>query len=363
MKACLFLANNEPMVVEDVTLDPPGAGEVHVKWSATGVCHSDVSIWQGILPIPPGSILGHEGAGTVLEVGEGVEGFAVGDHVVGNFNPICGECFFCKEGQTYICEQGPMIGMGRMPFSRSDGSRLFGGVGGLAGFSEEAIVHQSAIVKIPSGLPLEEACLIGCGVTTGVGAVMNSAKVKAGSTVAVIGCGGVGQSVVQGARLAGAANIVAIDLSESKRAAAISFGATHAIDPREDDPIPFLQGLTSGRGADYSFEVVGVAALQRQAYEMTRAGGTVCWVGVTPVTDEVSIPSGMMTLQNKAVLGTIYGSADVREDFVKYADYALEGKLNLKDMVSQRITINDINEAFEAILSGDVIRSVVIHDS
>jgi S-(hydroxymethyl)glutathione dehydrogenase/alcohol dehydrogenase len=363
MKACLFLANNEPLVVEDVKLDAPSQpGEVHVKWSASGVCHSDLSIWTGKLPIPAGSVLGHEGAGVVVDPGLNTMGLKAGDHVIGSFVPTCGECFYCTSGQSYICEKSIEIGFGRMPFERSDGSRLFGAVGGLATFAEETLVHESAIVKVPSDFPLEQACLIGCGVTTGVGAVLNAAKVTKGSTVAIIGCGGVGQSVVQGCRIAGAANIVAIDLNEAKRAAASKFGATHSIDPSVEDPIEFLKGLTEGRGADFAFEVVGVPALQRQAYDMTRPGGVTCMVGVPDMSAEVSVPAAMLPLQNKSIVGTIYGTSDVRKDFIRFINFAKSGELDLADMVSQRIGINDINEAFTAMLEGDVIRSVIMYD-
>ncbi|MFT4570255.1 MAG: S-(hydroxymethyl)glutathione dehydrogenase/alcohol dehydrogenase [Hyphomicrobiaceae bacterium] len=363
MKACLFLENLAPMVVEELTLDPPSApGQVHVKWAASGVCHSDLSIWDGKLPIPPGCILGHEGAGVVIDAGDNSIGLRNGDHVVGSFVPACGACFYCANGQPFICENALMTGMSIMPFNRSDGSKMFGAVGGLATFAEESVVHESALVKIPSDFPLEQACLVGCGVTTGVGAALNAAKVQPGQTVAVIGCGGVGQSVIQGCRIAGAGTIIAIDLNEAKRATAIKFGATHTHDPTVGDTLEFVQGLTEGRGVDVAFEVVGVPALQRQAYDMTRSGGITCFVGVPDLNDEVSLPAALIALQNKTIVGTIYGSADVRQDFVKFVNMAKAGDLDLASMVSQRITINDINEAFVAMKEGDVIRSVVIYD-
>lgn len=351
------------MTVEEITLDQPSQpGEVHVKWTASGVCHSDLSIWEGKLPIPPGCILGHEGAGIVVSALDSKTGLKPGDHVIGNFVPICGECFFCTSGQPYICENGQQIGMGRFPFSRSDGSRLFGAVGGLATFAEEAVVHEAALVKIPSDFPLEQACLIGCGVTTGVGAALNAAKVTKGSTVAVIGCGGVGQSVIQGCRIAGAAQIIAIDLNEAKRATATRFGATHSCDPSVNDPIGFVQGLTGGRGADFAFEVVGHTALQRQALDMTRAGGACTWVGVPNLMDEVSVPAAMIPLMNKSIIGTIYGTADVREDFVRFINFVKSGDLDLAGMVSRRIKLGEVNEAFTEMMKGDSIRSVIIHD-
>ncbi len=363
MRACIFVANNEPMVVEDVTLNPPAAGEVHVRWAASGVCHSDLSIVQGKLPVPPPSVIGHEGAGVVVSVGEGVKSVEAGDHVVGTFQPVCGECFFCKNGQSFVCAESQNIGFGRMPFIRGDGTPLFGGVGGLGTFAEETVCHEAAIVKIPKDIPLEEACLIGCGVTTGVGSAINAAQVTKGSTVAVIGCGGVGQAVIQGCKINGAENIIAIDLNEAKRASATKFGATHSVDPSVEDPIEFVKGLTEGRGADFVFEVVGTPALQRQAYDMTRAAGKCCWVGVPSLTDEVTLPAAMITLEAKQVIGSMYGNSQVQSDFLKFVQWAKDGQLDLKGMVSQRITINDINEAFTAMVEGDVIRSVVIHGS
>ena len=364
MKATLFVANNEPMVVDEVTLDAPSQpGQVHVKWSASGVCHSDLSIWTGKLPLPPPAVLGHEGAGVVVSALDSKHGLQPGDHVIGSFVPKCGECFYCKNGQPFICEQSQVIGAGCTPITTSDGTKTAGAVGGLGTFAEEALVDERALVKIPKDIiALEEACLIGCGVTTGVGAALNAAKVQPGQTVAVIGCGGVGQSVIQGCRIAGAANIVAIDLNESKRATAAKFGATHSCDPSVDEPIGFMQGLTEGRGADVAFEVVGTAALQTLAYNMVRPGGVACWVGVPGFEAEPTISGAFTPLMNKTVVGSMYGSADVSTDFVKFVNYAKSGELNLKDMVSRRITINDINEAFTEMLEGDVIRSVVIYD-
>lgn len=363
MKAALFTANNEPMAIEELTLDAPSQpGEVHVKWTASGVCHSDLSIWEGKLPIPPGCILGHEGAGVVVSALDSKTGLAAGDHVIGSFVPVCGECYFCRNGQPFVCAKSQEIGMGRFPFARSDGSRMFGAVGGLATFAEASVVHESALVKIPADFPLEQACLIGCGVTTGVGAALNAAKVSKGSTVAVIGCGGVGQSVIQGCRIAGAASIIAIDLNEAKRAAASRFGATHSCDPSVQDPVSFVQGLTEGRGADFAFEVVGHTALQRQALDMTRAGGVCCWVGVPNLMDEVSVPAAMIPLANKSIVGTIYGSADVRTDFVKFVNFAKKGELDLAHMVSRKIKLAEVNDAFAEMGAGDSIRSVIIHD-
>src|SRR6185503_14010478 len=211
---------------------------------------------------------------------------------------------------------------------------------------------------IPNDFPLEQAALIGCGVTTGVGAALFAAKVKPGSTVAIIGCGGVGLSAVQGCRIAGADKIIAIDLNPSKRKAAEEFGATDSFDPSETDPVGKVKDMTEGRGADYTFEVVGNTTLQRQAYDMTRPGGVCCWVGIPNMMAEVSIPAAMIALENKSIVGTLYGSANVRTDMVKFVELAKKGDLQLQKMVSRRIKLEEINDAFRAMLEGEVIRSV-----
>ena len=361
MKAAIMEANNEPLVIDEVIIGTPGDHEIHVKWGATGVCHSDVSIWQGKLPIPPPAVLGHEGAGVVLEAGKNDYGLSAGDHVIGSFVPVCGKCFFCRNDQPFVCATALEI-MFRRPFTRSDGSDLGVGPGGLATFAEEAIVHESALVKIPEEFPFDQAALVGCGVTTGVGSVLNAAQVKAGSTCAVIGCGGVGQAVIQGCRIAGAEQIIAVEPNEAKRNASKNFGATHTVNPSDEDATEYVKGLTEGRGADYAFEVVGVPTLQRQAYDMTRPGGSVVWVGVPNYIDEVSVPAAGTPLENKNIIGTIYGSSKVREDFVKFLNYSKEGDLDLGSMVSQRLKLEDVNESFTAMLEGDVIRSVIVYD-
>jgi len=362
MRACIHVGTNEPMVVEEVALDAPGEHEVHVKWRASGVCHSDLSVWNGSLPVPTPNILGHEGAGVVVAAGRNDAGFAPGDHVIGNFRPSCGKCYFCERGQPYVCRNTLKLAMGRSPWQRADGSKLIGGVGGLGTFAEESVVHEGALVRIPKDFSLVEGALIGCGVTTGVGAVLFAARVDEGDTCAVIGCGGVGQSVIQGCRLAGAANIVAVDPNAARRKAAQQSGATHTVDPTQEDTAELVRELTAKRGADVAFEVVGVPELQRQAYDLTRPGGKVVWVGIPPVTAEVRLPSAVMVLQNKQVIGTIFGSANVRRDMLTLIDYTKRGDLDVGSMVSQRIGIDDINDAFRAMLEGDVIRSVVMYD-
>jgi len=362
MRASILVAVNEPLVVEDVTLDPPSENEVHVKWHASGVCHSDLSVWNGNLPVPTPNILGHEGAGVVVAAGANDAGFAPGDHVVGNFRPMCGNCYYCQHDQPYVCRNTLKLAMGRSPWARADGTKLIGGVGGLGTFAEESVVHEGALVKVPKEFPLEQAALIGCGVTTGVGAVLFAARVQPGASCVVIGCGGVGQSVIQGCRLAGASEIIALDLNAAKRTAAEASGATRTIDPAREDVSEIVRGLTEKRGVDFAFEAVGIPELQRQAYDLTRPGGTVVWIGIPAVTATVSLPSAVMVLQNKQVIGTIFGSANVRRDMLTLIDHCRCGDLDVGSMVSQRIGLDDVNEAFKAMLEGDVIRSVIVFD-
>ena len=335
MKAALFLEHEKPMPIEEISLDPPGPGEVHVKWAASGVCHSDISFWNGTIPVPPPTIIGHEGAGRVVSVGEGVKDFGPGDHVIGSFVPTCGECFYCKNGQAYVCEKSLEIGFGRMPFIRKDGSRMLPGPGGLSTFAEETVCSPAALVKIPKEFDLIEAALIGCG--------------------------GVGLSVVQGCRIAKAGKIIAVDLNPEKRKIAEKFGATHSVDPAEVDLGEYIRKVNDGRGADYSFEVVGSPKLQRQAYDVTRPGGVCIWVGVPNLAAEATIPSALMVLENKSIVGTVYGSANVRTDFVKLLEFSKKGELDLKGMVSRRIALEEVNDAFRAMMEGEVIRSVIVY--
>ena len=265
MRAAVLQAYNEPMVIEEITLADLGPTSVRLHIDASGVCHSDVTAAQGKVPMGTPLILGHEGTGTVLAVGSDVSRVKVGDRIIASFVPACGDCFFCLDDQSQLCE-----GMGAASFgakgTRPDGSEVRG-MTGLGTFADEMQIDESMCVKIETDLPSDQLALIGCGVTTGVGAALNTAQIKPGSTVAVIGCGGVGQSVLQGARIAGASRIFAIDPVEMKRKTAEQLGATDLIDPADGDPVEQVQALTDGRGADYAFEVIGLPETIQQAYD------------------------------------------------------------------------------------------------
>jgi S-(hydroxymethyl)glutathione dehydrogenase/alcohol dehydrogenase len=329
-----------------------------VQIDASGVCHSDVTVANGGVPMPPPVILGHEGAGTVLEIGPEVTRVKVGARVIASFVPACGNCFFCLRDQSNLCEHG--IDLMFAPRGlRKDGSTVFG-MTGLGTFSDEMTTEESMLVKVETDLPAEQLALIGCGVTTGVGAALNTAKVEPGATVAVIGCGGVGQSVIQGARIAGASRIFAIDPVELKRKTAEVLGATDLIDPADGDPIQQVKALTDGRGADYAFEVIGLPETILQAYNTARRGGTVVIVGMARVDATVTFPAMGLFYEEKKVLGSMYGSAKVRRDFPRLVSLIETGRLDVGAMVSRRIKLDEVNDAFRAMQAGEVIRSVIV---
>lgn len=357
MRAALFTGVDRGLSVEDVELCPPGPRDVVVGIGASGVCHSDLSIRSGMVPYPAPAVLGHEGAGTVEWIGAEVDRVAVGDRVIASFVPSCGNCFHCRLDESHLCEASSRS-RETPRFRRSDGSTAIAFTG-LGTFAEAMVVDQASVVPIRTELPDDQVALLGCGVTTGVGAALNTARVVPGSSVAVIGCGGVGQSVLQGARIAGAATIIAIDPVEMKRETGTRLGATHAVDPSDGDPVEAVRALTSGRGVDYAFEVIGHPTTIRQAYDMARRGGTAVVVGMSRHDAEVSFPAFTLFHQAKTLVGSHYGTAQVRRDFQRLVDLAESGQLDLGAMVSKRIAIDEVEDAFRAMEAGEVIRSVI----
>jgi S-(hydroxymethyl)glutathione dehydrogenase/alcohol dehydrogenase len=361
MKAAVLEAYGQPLNVTDVELHDPQAHEVKLRIRATGVCHSDLSIQQGKLPYPTPCVLGHEAAGEVIEIGDGVTNVKVGDHVVCMWTPMCGNCYMCRRGQTHLCEG--VRGMGLMDDGTSrlslNGQLVYHGIN-AATFAEEGIYRDYALVKIGDDIPFEIASVVGCGVLTGVGAAINTAKVRPAESVAVLGCGGVGINVIQGARLVGANPIIAIDTMQAKLDMAERFGATHLIDASNKDAVAEVMGLTGGRGADASFEVVGNPTLQRKVFDMTRRGGRAVFVGAAALTDEVTLPSLILALGEKNVLGCYYGSCDPKRDIPLFLDLWKAGKLDLEGLVTQTLRLDDVNGAFEDMESGKVIRTVLV---
>ena len=353
-------ATQQPLEVREVELDGPQAGEVLVRIAATGVCHSDLSIIDGVIMTLTPNVLGHEGAGVVEEVGSGVTRVKPGDHVIVSWVAACRSCFYCVHGQPQLCLSG-VRSNGMMDDGSTrlhlDGGTLFHGLN-AATFAEATVLRASAVVPIPEDVPFEIAALIGCGVTTGVGAAIRTAHVQPGERVVVIGCGGVGLSVVQGCRLAGASTIVAVDPVESRREAARRMGATHACVP--DDATRLTRELTEGINADVVFEVVGRAELQRAAWELTRRGGRTVLVGVPAMDAETTLPSLMLTIGERAVLGCIYGSADIDRDFPWLVGLYRAGRLDLDSLVTQRLPLERINDAFDAMRRGEELRTVLV---
>lgn len=359
MRAAVLHEHNKPLVVEEITEAALRPGELRVEVTASGVCHSDVMVASGGVPFPVPIILGHEGAGRVLEVGPGVEDLSVGDHVVATFTPVCGRCFFCVRGQTNLCPFGPTE-LGQLAKGTLADGREVTALTSLGTFSDVMTAHRSSLLKVETDIPDAQLALLGCGVTTGVCAVLNTARVEPGSTVVVIGCGGVGQSVIQGAQIAGASRIFAVDPVAMKRDAAKAFGATDVLDPTTDDVIDVVKTATGGLGADYTFEVVGFAETLVQAFEAARPGGTVVLVGFAPAGAEVSLPMLQLMVEEKAVLGSNFGSAQILRDLPKLISLAEAGRLDLDRMVTKTIGLDDVNDAFHDMETGEVIRSVIV---
>jgi S-(hydroxymethyl)glutathione dehydrogenase/alcohol dehydrogenase len=352
--AILWELNKELDVRDDVELTELGPGECHIQLVSSGVCHSDLSVQNGTIPMPPPCVLGHEGAGIVREVGPGVTDVKAGDHAILSFTPACRKCKACLRGQSNLCET--MMAMSISPHFIVDGKKI-PGMTGCGTFAEEMIVPENAVIPVPRDIPLGIVSLIGCGVTTGVGAAFHTAGVTPGSSVAVIGCGGVGIAAIQGARIAGAAEIVAIDPVESKHALAKKFGATHAVKPGDVEGVK--KDVTGGEGFDYVLECVGHPATIRQCYDLARRGGTAVVVGVGRLDQQVQFSAFEFFYGDKSLKGSMYGGANVRVDFPRLLRLWKTGKLDLEGMITRRLRLEDVNEAFRAMQAGEVIRSVI----
>ena len=343
------------VVQDDVTVVGPGPGQVRIAIKAAGVCHSDLSARNGGLPSQYPAILGHEAAGDVVAVGEGVTDIAEGDRVIIAWMPPCGACNACVRGQSQLCLTHLIGAYQNPPFRVGDTPAW--GMSGVGSFAEEIVMPRPGVVKIAQDVPHEIAALVGCGVMTGVGSVINTAKVEPGAAVAVIGCGGVGIAAIQGARLSGAAVILAVDTVEAKHETAKRFGATHAVHP--DDLADARKELTGGEGFDYAFEVVGTPGTIRTAWSAARRGGTVVVVGAGRADQKVEFTPFELFFDGKSLLGSVYGSADVRRDFPRLIALWRAGRLDLDGMITQRVRLDEVDEALSALGRGDIIRQVI----
>ncbi|MFE7324837.1 Zn-dependent alcohol dehydrogenase [Streptomyces sp. NPDC057565] len=341
-------------VLDDVEAVGFGPGKVRLRIRATGLCHSDVSAMSGVLPQPAPFIPGHEGAGEVLDTGDGVTGLSAGDRVLVCWLPACGACPACRRGQTQLCLAG-FMNAGTPNFKRPGGDVF--GFAGTGTFTEEVVVDAGCAVPIPDDVPFEIAALIGCGVTTGLGAAINTAQVQAGSSVAVIGCGGVGISTIQGARVQGAAQIVAVDPVASRREAALRFGATEAVSP--DELADAKQRITGGEGFDYVFEVVGKSATARTAYESTRRGGTLCIVGAGAMDDNFQVNMFELFFDEKRILPSMYGGGDVLRSYERAIALWRAGRIDLESMITHRVQLAEINDALGQMRTGEALRTCI----
>ncbi len=366
-RAAVLRKIGRPMRIERVLVGPVGPGDVLVKVAAASLCHTDLEVIEGQLALTLPAVLGHEVAGTVAAIGPGVGGLAPGDPVVLHWNPRCGLCFHCERGQPILCDQylanGPTAGHfdGAGPrFACDDGAPLHQ-LMYLGGFAEHVVVPAQQAVKLPPGMPPDRACLLGCAVMTGFGAATHVAEIAWGEVVMVIGCGAVGLAAVQGARLAGAGTIIAVDPQSSRRAMAAHCGAGVLCDPGAEDPAALARSLTGGRGADVVIEAAGVPAGFRTSVEAARPGGRVVWLGKVGVQEEVAFRWGAL-MQEKRITRSSYGGARPRKDFPAMARAYLDGQLDLDSLVTARIPLEAINEGFAALKRGEAIRSVVVFD-
>jgi S-(hydroxymethyl)glutathione dehydrogenase/alcohol dehydrogenase len=345
-------------VHDDVSLAPPGAGEVRLKVRASGLCGSDIKTINGSLGGQVPLLLGHEAAGTVMEVGPGVNHLGVGDHVVVSFVSVCGTCTACCTGHANLCQSR------RLPSARAEPLRTFTAerlplyAQSVGGHAEETVVKATAAVKVPDDVPLDVMALLGCAVTTGVGAALNTAQVSVGSSVIVFGCGGVGINVIQGARIAGATEIVAVDPIASRRDDAVRFGATAAVPP--GDVAAVVTDTTGGEGFDYSFESIGRTEALTNAIESTRRGGTTVIVGLGD--SQLTIAPARIALEEKRILGSYYGSADVRTEFARLIRLWRRGLLKLEELVTDRITLEEVEDGYKGVRDGLGIRTIVDFD-
>jgi S-(hydroxymethyl)glutathione dehydrogenase / alcohol dehydrogenase len=345
--------------VEQVELDRPRAFEVRIKMAAAGVCHSDLSAFNGTIPHPLPLVLGHEGAGVVEEVGEGVTHTKPGDHVIMSFVPNCGRCFHCVRNEAFLCRAMPRGGLMLDGTSRLKlGDKPLAAFCSLGNMAEYVVCPAISVVPVGKDVPLQVAALIGCGVTTGVGAAINTARVTPGSTVAVFGCGGVGIATIQGARIAGAARIFAVDVSDEKLALAKRFGATDGV--RADDAQKSILEQTKGVGVDYAFEAIGKAAVVETALAVTRRGGTAVAVGVGKLSETIKLNALGFPLSGKTLCGCMFGSANPQHDFPKILDLHRGGQLDLEGMVTRTYSIDEAPKAFEDLEKGVNARGVIV---
>jgi S-(hydroxymethyl)glutathione dehydrogenase / alcohol dehydrogenase len=359
MKAAVLNSCPGDLEIEEVSVDKPGPREVLIQTAAAGLCHSDLHFLEAKYPAQVPVVMGHESAGVVEAVGDQVTYVKPGDHVITCLSVFCGHCEECLTGRMSLCQNPETRRAPGAPnrLSKPDGGKMNQFLN-LSSFAEQMLVHEHAIVKINPEMPLDRACLLGCGATTGLGAVQNTAKVEPGSTVAVIGCGGIGLNAIQGAYLAGASRIIAVDMLDGKLELAKQFGATDTVNASDGTAVQQVMELTGG-GVHYSFEAIGLKVAAEQAFNMLRRGGTATVIGMIPIGEMVELP-GVAFLGEKKIQGSAMGSNRFRVDMPRYVDLYLQGRLKLDELVSARIKLEEINDGFAEMKKGEIARSVIV---
>ena len=360
MKAAVLHAPNQPLTIEDVALEKPRSREVVLRTAFAGLCHSDLHFIEGLYPFAAPAILGHEAAGIVEAVGPAVDEFKPGDHVICCLSVFCGHCEYCLTGRTHLCQSRPVRATTEPPKLTWNGAPV-NQFANLSSYAEQMLVHDSGLVKVRDDMPLDLASLIGCSVITGYGAVVHTARIEPGSTVAVFGAGGIGLATINAAQIAGAARIVAIDKDPFKLDLARSFGATDVVDASEGDTVKRIVELTGG-GVQYSFECIGLKATAEQSFSALRSGGTATLIGMIPVGTRIEL-HGVDFLRERRIQGCMMGSNRFRTDMPRLIEFYLQGRLHLAEMVSARIGLAQINEGFAALKAGGVARNVIVFDS
>jgi len=363
VQAAVFRKPHAPLTIEAVDIDKPQPREVLVRTVATGVCHSDLHVVDGVgrFPLDRPIVLGHEGAGIVEAAGDEVRSVRVGDHVVACLSGFCGNCEQCLSGHPNLCTGGIVTRPDSAPPRLSQDGRPFRQFIGISSYAERMLLHENSIVRIDPELPLDKAALVGCGVLTGVGAALRSAGLEPGQTIAVFGCGGVGLSIVQGARIGGARQIIAVDMFAAKEEMAKRAGATHFVNSSQDDPVKAVRALTGGAGVNHAFEAVGNATLCRQAIESLAIRGTATIVGVLPPDATIEFPWMAIRPECKVQTSRMGGNR-FRYDIPNYLEFYKQGRLDLDAMVTKKGHLGDINEAFRAMKAGEVARTVLTFD-
>lgn len=360
MKAAVLHAPNQPMTIEDIVLEKPKRREVLVRTAAAGLCHSDLHFIDGLYPYPLPAVLGHEAAGVVEAVGEDVTYLKPGDHVISCLSMFCGHCSFCLSGHLSLCgdpEVKPPAGKAKRLGWKGQHMNQFLN---LSAFAEQMVVHENALVKVREDMPLDLAALIGCGVITGYGAVARTAKVEPGSTVAVFGAGGIGLSTINAAAIAGAGRIIVVDKDPFKFDLARAFGATDIVDANLGDTVKRIRDMTNG-GVHYAFECIGLKTTAEQSFSCLRPGGAATIIGMIPVGTKIEL-HGVDFLAERKIQGSMMGSNQFRTDMPRLIDFHMQGKLHLKEMVSSRIKLEQINEGFATLKTGGVARNVIMFD-